>query len=79
MARPLQLVWDNPHPQPHLRNDLKMLRILADLLAGSIRLGQVEGAKRIAAIHRLSPLALSFVATRMFQAGISEDQILRVV
>lgn len=79
MARPIQLVWDNPHPQPHLKNDLKMLRILADLLTGSIRSGHIEGAKRIASLHHLSPLALSVVATRMFRAGISEDQILQVV
>lgn len=79
MASDLQLVWDNPRPQPHLKNDLKMLRILADLLAGSIRSGHIDGARRIASIHHLSPLALSVVATRMFRDGISEDEILQVV
>jgi hypothetical protein len=79
MANRLQLVWDNPRPQPHLKNDLTMLRMLADLLTGSIRSGHVEGAKRIASLHHLSPLAMSVVATRMFRAGISEDQILKLV
>ncbi|MBS1191425.1 MAG: hypothetical protein H6R10_3217 [Rhodocyclaceae bacterium] len=79
MARELRLVWDNPRPNPHPRNDLRMLRLLADTLAGSIRSGHVEGAKRIASIHHLSPLALGVVATRMFRSGISEDQILLVV
>ena len=79
MASGLQLVWDNPRPQLHLKNDLKMLRLLADTLAGSIRSGHVEGARRIASLHHLSPLALSVVATRMFRAGISEDEILKVV
>lgn len=79
MTSALHLVWENPRPQPHLKNDLKTLRMLADLLAGSIRAGQVDGARRIAAIHHLSPLALSVVATRMFRAGISEEQILQVV
>lgn len=79
MASELQLVWDNPRPQPHLKDDLKTLGLLADMLAGSIRSGHVEGARRIASLHHLSPLALSVVATRMFRAGISEDQILQVV
>lgn len=79
MTSQLHLVWDNPHPQPHLKNDLTMLRALADSLTGSIRSGQVEGARRMASIHHLSPLAMSVVATRMFRAGISEAEILRVV
>lgn len=79
MASQLQLVWDNPRSQPHLRNDLTMLHLLADTLAGSIRCGYLEGARRLAAIHRLSPLAVSVVATQMFKAGISEEQILQVV
>lgn len=79
MTSQLHLVWDNPRPQPHLKNDLTMLRLLADTLTGSIRSGQVEGARRMASIHHLSPLALSVVATRMFRAGLSEDEILKVI
>lgn len=79
MASGLQLVWDNPRPQPRLRHDLKMLRLLADTLAGSIRSGHLDGARRIASIHHLSPLAMAVVATRMFRAGISEAEILQVV
>lgn len=79
MASQLHLVWNNPRPQGHLKCDLTTLRRLADTLAGSIRSGQVEGAKRIASIHHLSPLAMSVVATRMFRAGISEDEILKLV
>lgn len=79
MASQLRLIWDNPHPHPYLRNDLTMLRLLADTLAGAIRGGQLAGAKSLASIHRLSPLAVSVVATRMFKAGISEEQILKVV
>jgi len=56
-----------------------MLHLLADMLAGSIRSGHLEGARRIASIHHLSPLALAVVATRMFRSGISEDEILQVV
>lgn len=79
MPSRLRLVWENPHPQPHLRNDLAMLRMLADTLAGSVRCGYLEGARQLASIHRLSPLALSVVATRMFESGLSEEQILKVV
>lgn len=79
MSSKLRLVWDNPRPQLHLRNDLRTLRFVADSLAGSIRCGQVEGARQMASIHHLSPLAMSVVATRMFKAGISEDEILKVV
>lgn len=79
MSPRLQLVWENPHPQPHLRNDLTMLRLLADTLAGSVRCGYVDGARHLASIHRLSPLAVSVVATRMYESGLSEEQILKVV
>lgn len=79
MRTPLRLVWDNPHPQPHLKSDITMLRLLADILAGSIRAGHAEEARSMASIHHLSPLALGVVATRMLNSGISEDDILRLV
>lgn len=79
MTSRLHLVWDNPRPQPHLKNDLTMLRLLADTLTGSIRSGHVDGARRMASLHHLSPLAVSVVATRMFRAGVSEDEILKVI
>lgn len=79
MDNTLHLVWNNPCPQPHRKSDVKMLRNLADVMAGTIRAGQFESARYMASVYRLSPLALSVVATRMFRDGISEDEILRVV
>lgn len=79
MANQLHLVWDNPHAQAQGRADLSTLRRLADALAGSIRSGQLDCARRLASFYHLSPLALSVVATRMFKAGISEDEILKLV
>lgn len=79
MDRAIELVWENPsHPSPD-RNDPKMLRLLGDLLAGAVRCGYVEGARRVASTHSLSPLASTLVAGRMVRAGISRDDILRVV
>lgn len=79
MNRRLELVWNNPQPQPAAHHDPGMLRLLADVLAGSIRCGYIEGARKMASIHHLSPLATSFVATRMHRSGISEEEILKVV
>jgi len=79
MDSALELVWDNPRPHALERNDPKMLRLLGDLLAGAIRCGYLEGARRVASIHHLSPLASTLVARRMVQSGISEDDVFRVV
>lgn len=79
MLTQLQLVWNNPRPQPCLRMGLSMLRFLADALAEEIRAGQIDAARGLAAIHHLSPLALAVVATRMSRHGITEEDVLRIV
>lgn len=79
MASQLHLVWDNPRPQARPRCDLPSLRRLADALSGSILSGKPDCARRLASFYHLSPLALSVVATRMFKAGVSEDEILKLV
>lgn len=79
MANSLQLVWDNPRQPPHFNNDLDTLSRLADGMANSIRSGRLERARQMAHIHQLSPFATAVVATRLFRAGISESEILRIV
>lgn len=79
MNRRLELVWNNPLPRPASHHDPGMLHLLADVLAGSIRCGYIDGAREMASIHHLSPLATSIVATRMHRSGISEEEILKVV
>lgn len=79
MERNLQLVWNNPAPQAHLCPNATMLRQLADALTIAIREGEINSVQGLASMYGLTPLALSVVATRMFKAGISEDEILKVV
>lgn len=75
----LRLAWVNPEAPRKERQDLQMLRQLGDFLAGATRCGEFEGARRIAASHRLSPLALAVVVDRMQADGIGEELIRRVV
>lgn len=75
----LQLVWENPAGTGRERHDLQMLRMLGDFLAGATRSGHVDGARRIAASHHLSPLAQAVVVDRMQAEGIGEELIRRVV
>ncbi len=79
MSRDLQLVWNNPCAPLHFKSDVRMLRRLANTLVGTVRQGHIESARMMASVYRLSPLAVSVVATEMFRSGISEDEILRVV
>ncbi|MCX8146724.1 MAG: hypothetical protein N3C59_10380 [Azovibrio sp.] len=79
MSRHLRLVWSNPSTPPHFRSDVRMLRRLAGMLAGTVRQGHIESARMMASVYRLSPLAVAVVASEMFRSGISEEEIRRVV
>jgi len=75
----LQLVWENPCAPLHFKTDVRMLRRLAGTLVGTVQKGHIDGARMMASIYHLSPLAVSVVATEMFRSGVSEEDILRVV
>lgn len=76
----LRLAWSNPHPEPATpRSDLISLRLLGDVLAGSVRAGYAEGARRLAEFHGLSPLASRVVARQMEDYGLTQEEIRRVV
>lgn len=75
----LRLVWVNPRQPERSRHDLRMLRTLGEFLAGATRCGELEGARRIAASHHLSPLAQAVVVDCMQAEGIGEELIRKVV
>ena len=79
MPADLRLVWDNPRWVASPRHDLAMLRRLGDFLAGASRSGHVAGARQVASIHRLSPLAIAVVSKQMQTSGLGEDEIRKIV
>lgn len=79
MSSDLRLVWENPQQEARRCHDLAMLRLLGDFLAGASRCGYVDGAKRVASIHQLSPLAASVVTRQMQSAGMADEEIRQIV
>jgi hypothetical protein len=79
MSTQLRLVAVNPNPVRRQQVTAVGLHVLADHLTTQVRLGNADVAHVIAAHERLNPLGIAVVATWMSRAGLSEDQIIRVV
>lgn len=79
MPADLRLVWNNPLFEARQHHDLTLLRMLGDFLAGASRCGYIDGAKQIASIHKLTPLAASVVSKRMLLAGMGEADVRKIV
>jgi hypothetical protein len=79
MSAQLRLVAANPNPEPRQRMTGVALHRLADCLTTQVQIGNSDAAHRIAADEHLSPLGIAVVATWMCRAGLTEDQIIRVV
>lgn len=75
----VQLVWNNPHPAPHERVSANVLRRLSDILIGCVQRGEWQAARQLISLYALSPFAIALVASRMSQAGIPEDAVLKLI
>jgi hypothetical protein len=75
----LRLVADNPNPVRRSRPDGRSLRRLADRLTEQVQCGNTRFAHLLAVGEHLNPLDIAVVASQMYRAGLTEDQIIAVV
>lgn len=75
----LRLVADNPDPVRRTHPDGRSLFRLADRLTDQVRRGNTRFAHQVAVGEHLNPLGIAVVASRMYRAGLTEDQIIAVV
>ncbi len=78
-AAHLRLVWNNPEEPLGGASDPGVLRMLGDVLAGSVRCGFTDVARELANSHALSPLAVAVVSRQMQNYGLSQEDIRKVV
>ena len=79
MKTSLRLVSSNPCSQPHERLSARGLHLLADQCTHEVQAGRTEAARFLACKWHLPPIGIAALATWMTHAGLSEDEILRVV
>lgn len=79
MRNSLQLVWSNPGPARCHHVSAPLLRRLSDILIGCVRRGEWQAARQLVALYALSPIAIAVIAARMSRAGITEDNVLRLI
>lgn len=79
MRAQLRIVSSNPHPLYCHHSSGAALRRLADRLTRLVRSGNSCLAHATVACEHLNPLGIAVVATWMYRAGLSEDQILAVM
>lgn len=79
MRTQLRLVTNNPDPLPCQHMSGPALHRLADHLTEQVRAGNTDLARRAVSDVCLNPLGVAAVATWMYRAGLSEDQIIEVV
>lgn len=79
MTAHLRLASSNSHPAPGRKLSLAALHTLADRLIRQVRAGKAVQAHATIANEHLSPLGIAVLATWLYRAGLSEDQILDVV
>lgn len=79
MKAKLRLASNNTHPAPGRKISIAALHQLAERLIGLVRAGNALQAHTAIDNEQLSPLGIAVLATWLYRAGLSEDQILAVV
>ncbi len=79
MKSQLKLASNNSHPAPGRKISISALHQLAERLIGQIQTGHAAQAHAAISDEHLNPLGIAVIATWMYRAGLSEDQILAVV
>ena len=79
MKAQLRLASNNAHPAPSRKISIAALHQLAERLIGQVRNGNAIQAHATILNEHLNPLGIAVLATWMYRAGLSEDQILAVV
>jgi hypothetical protein len=79
MKAKLRLASNNTHPAPGRKISIAALHQLAERLIGQVRKGNSRQAHAAITDEHLNPLGIAVIATWMYRAGLSEDQILAIV
>lgn len=79
MKAQLRLASNNSHPTPGRKLSIAALHQLAERLTGQVRSGNALQAHAAITNENLHPLGIAVVATSMYRAGLSEDQIIAIV
>jgi hypothetical protein len=79
MQAQLRLASSNSNPTPGRKLSIAALHQLAERLIGQVRNGKACQAHDAITKAHLHPLGIAVVATWMYRAGLSEDQIIAIV
>lgn len=69
-----KLVIDNASAQVH-RNVVPALHAVADTILEQLAQGRADEARRFMSVQHLSPIALGFVASCLFNQGVGPSEI----
>lgn len=79
MQAQLRLASSNSNPTPGRKLSIAALHQLAERIIGQVRNGKNRQAHAAITKAHLHPLGIAVVATWMYRAGLSEDQIIAIV
>lgn len=79
MKPQLRLASNNSHPTRGRKLSVAALHQLAERLIGQVQCGNARQAHAAITNEHLHPLGIAVVATWMYRAGLSEDQIIAIV